>query len=279
MSEFTAETADTLYLEAEGVRFAYRSFGEQSDVPLVCCQRFRGTMDDWDPAVINGLARERRIILFDNAGVGLSSGESPNSMVGMANNAISFLEALGLTQVDLLGFSMGGSVAQAMTLLRPELVRRLILAGTGPGAGDGIQGGKPEVFQVAGKPINDSEDFMYLFFEPTETSLAAGRAYLKRLEGRQSPREPLVKPETVKAQLLAIVAWATGEGSYTRLSEIKQPVLVANGQNDIMVPTVNSFIMSQRLPNAQLIVYPDSGHGFLFQYPDLFVEHALLFIR
>nr|WP_314004077.1 alpha/beta hydrolase [uncultured Paenibacillus sp.] len=226
------------------------------------------------------MARERRVILFDNADVGLSSGEAPNTIAGMAKYAAAFIEALGLKQVDLLGFSLGGTVVQQLTLDRPDLVRRLILAGTGPGAGDGIQPPKPEVFQVAGKPVGGPEDFLYLFFEQTETSMAVGRAYLSRLEKREGPREPVVKPETMKAQLSAIAAWGKGEGAaYPRLGEIKQPVLVANGSNDIMIPTVNSFIMAQRLPNAQLIIYPDSGHGFLFQYADLFVEHALLFLR
>lgn len=279
-STISAESAETTYLEAKGIRFAYRTFGVPSDVPLVFCQRFRGTMDDWDPAVVNGLAQERRVVLFDNAGVGLSSGEAPDTIGGMANYAAAFIDALGFKQVDLIGFSMGGAVVQQLSLDRPDLVRRLILAGTGPGGGEGTQPAKPDVFPVAAKPVNDPEDFLFLFFEPTETSQAAGRDYLERLEKRQGAREPLVKPETVKAQLSAIGAWAKGQGSaYPRLSEIKQPVLVANGHNDIMSPTINSFVLSQRLPNAHLIVYPDSGHGFLFQYPERFVEHTLIFLR
>lgn len=277
-SEATAETVETSYIEAGGIRFAYRTFGKPSDVPLVFCQRFRGTMDDWDPAFVNALAKERTVILFDSAGVGLSSGEVAETFYGTAKYAVTFIEALGLKQVDLLGFSMGGYIAQLVTLDRPDLVRRLILAGTGGGTGEGTQSGKPEVFQVAFKPVNEPEDFLYLFFEPTETSRAAGLEYLERLARRKDDRAPLVKPESVQAQIKSAVAWGTNS-TFDRLGEIKQPVLVANGDHDIMVPTINSYIVSQRIPNAQLIIYPDSGHGFLFQYPDLFAEHVSLFLN
>ncbi|MCY9692684.1 alpha/beta fold hydrolase [Paenibacillus alginolyticus] len=277
-SRATAETVETSYIEADGIRFAYRTFGKQTDVPLVFCQRFRGTMDDWDPAFVNALAKERTVILFDSAGVGLSSGEVAESFYGTGKFAVTFIEALGLKQVDLIGFSMGGYVAQIVTLNRPDLVRRLILAGTGGGTGEGTQSGKPEVFQVAFKPVNEPEDFLYLFFEQTETSRAAGLDYLERLARRKDGRAPLVKPESVQAQLKSAMAWGTNS-TFDRLGEIKQPVLVANGDNDIMIPTINSYIVSQRIPNAQLIIYPDSGHGFLFQYPDLFAEHVSMFLN
>lgn len=274
----TAETVETSYIEADGIRFAYRTFGKPSDVPLVFCQRFRGTMDDWDPAFVNALAKERTVILFDSAGVGLSSGEVAETFYGTAKFAVTFIEALGLKQLDLLGFSMGGYIAQLVTLDRPDLVRRLILAGTGGGTGEGTQSGKPEVFQVAFKPVNEPEDFLYLFFEPTETSRAAGLEYLERLTRRKDNRAPLVKPESVQAQIKGAMAWGT-KSSFDQLGEIKQPVLVANGDNDIMIPTINSYIVSQRIPNAQLIIYPDSGHGFLFQYADLFAEHVSMFLN
>ncbi|PGZ92718.1 alpha/beta hydrolase [Bacillus sp. AFS029533] len=278
LNTFTAETVETSYLEADGIRFAYRTFGKPSDVPLVFCQRFRGTIDDWDPALINALARERTIILFDNAGIGLSSGETPESFFGTAKYVYTFIRALGLKQVDLLGFSMGGYIAQIVALEHPDLVRRLILAGTGGGTGEGTEAGKPEVFQVAFKPVNDAEDFLYLFFEQSETSKAAGLAYLERLARRKESRAPLVKPESVQAQIKGAGAWRT-ISTFDRLGEIKQPVLVANGNRDIMIPTVNSYIISQRIPNAQLIIYPDSGHGFLFQYPEMFAEHVNIFLN
>ncbi|MDQ0874596.1 pimeloyl-ACP methyl ester carboxylesterase [Paenibacillus sp. V4I3] len=274
----TAETVETSYIEADGIRFAYRTFGKPSDVPLVFCQRFRGTMDDWDPAFVNALAKERTVILFDSAGVGFSSGEVAETFYGTAKFAVTFIEALGLKQLDLLGFSMGGYIAQLVTLDRPDLVRRLILAGTGGGTGEGTQSGKPEVFEVAFKPVNEPEDFLYLFFEQTETSRAAGLNYLERLARRKDDRAPLVKPESVQAQIKSAVAWGTNS-TFDRLGEIKQPVLVANGDHDIMVPTINSYIVSQRIPNAQLIIYPDSGHGFMFQYADLFAEHVSMFLN
>ncbi|SDP29163.1 Pimeloyl-ACP methyl ester carboxylesterase [Paenibacillus sp. yr247] len=277
--EVTAETVETSYIDAKGIRFAYRTFGKPSEVPLVFCQRFRGTMDDWDPAFVNALAEERTVILFDSAGIGLSSGEVAESFFETGEYAITFIEALGLKQVDLIGFSMGGYIAQVVTVARPDLIRRLILAGTGGGIGEGTQSGKPEVFKVAFKPVNEPEDFLYLFFEPTETSRASGLQYLDRLANRrEDDRAPLVRAESVQAQIKSVVAWGK-DSTFDRLGEIKQPVLIANGSNDIMIPTINSYIVSQRIPNAQLIIYPDSGHGFLFQYADLFAEHVNLFLN
>lgn len=279
LSALTAETVPTSYVEAGGITFAYRKFGAESEVPLVFSQRYRGTMDDWDPAVVNGIAKERTVILFDSAGVGLSTGVTPNSVPDMADYAITFIETLGLKQVDLIGFSMGGMVAQHVTLKRPDLVRRLILAGTGPGAGEDTERSRDGVFEVMTTPVNEDKDFLFLFFEPTEISQAKGREYLERLQWRKTDRAPLVTAETIKAQTQALIGFAAGpDTAYPRLAEIKQPVLVANGDNDIMAPTINSFIMSQHIPNAQLILYPDSGHGFLFQYPERFVLHVSAFL-
>ncbi|AKG34161.1 alpha/beta fold hydrolase [Paenibacillus durus] len=279
LSALTAETVPTSYVEAGGITFAYRKFGAESEVPLVFCHRYRGTMDDWDPAVVNGIAKERTVILFDSAGVGLSTGVTPNNVPDMADYAITFIEALGLEQVDLIGFSMGGMVVQHVTLKRPDLVRRLILAGTGPGAGEDTERSRDGVFEVMTTPVNEDKDFLFLFFEPTETSQAKGREYLERLQWRKTDRAPLVTAETIKAQTQALIGFAAGpDTAYPRLAEIKQPVLVANGDNDIMAPTINSFIMSQHIPNAQLILYPDSGHGFLFQYPERFVLHVSAFL-
>lgn len=277
-NELTAETVDTSYIEADGIKFAYRTFGKPSNVPLVFCQRFRGTIDDWDPALVNAVAKERTVILFDNVGVGLSSGEVAETFYETAKSAITFIEALGLKEVDLLGFSMGGYIAQIVALERPDLVRRLILAGTGAGTGEGTKEGNPEVFEVAFKPVNDPEDFLYLFFEPTETSRDAGLKYLERLTRRMNSRAPLVKPESVQAQIKGALDWK-GNSTFDRLGEIKQPVLVANGNNDIMIPTINSYILSMQIPKAQLIIYPDSGHGFLFQHADLFAMHISIFLK
>ncbi|MGM0836721.1 MAG: alpha/beta fold hydrolase [Bacillota bacterium] len=275
----TAETVETSYIDVNGMKIAFRKFGVESEVPLVFCHRFRGTMDDWDPAVVNGLAEHRTLILFDNVGVGNSEGVAANSIPGMADYAIAFIEALGLKKIDLLGFSMGGFVAQTVTITRPDLVRRLVLAGTGPGAGEGIQGIQAEVFQVALKPVNVDEDFLYLFFEPTETSQIKGKEYLKRLQKRHKDRSPLVKQESFMAQAQALQKTSGEDSLFPRLADIKQTVLVMNGDNDIMAPTINSYIMSQKIENAQLIIYPDSGHGFLFQYPKMFAEHVTTFLN
>jgi pimeloyl-ACP methyl ester carboxylesterase len=282
----THNTAATQLVEGDGVRYAYRVLGPAGGVPLVFCQRFRGTMDDWDPAVVDALAAERRVILFDNAGIGLSTGETPDSIKGMADRVAAFLRLLAFTHVDLLGFSLGGYVALTVTLDYPELVRRLVLAGTGPGGGEGIVPAGPEIRQVAGRPVLGLEEYLYLFFSPSEASQAAGRRYWERVNTRgRDPlgcgpeREPPVSAATIKAQVAALVAWSHGTGSaFPRLGEITQPVLVANGHNDVMVPTINSYIMAQKLTNATLIIYPDAGHGFLFQYPETFTQHVLDFL-
>ena len=276
----THETAPTRFIEANGIRYAYRRFGKEFGVPLVFLQHFRGTMDNWDPMITNGFAQDRPVVLFDNAGVGLSGGETPDNVADMARHAVAFIGALGLMQVDLLGFSLGGFVAQQVTLGHPDLVRRVVLAGTGPQGGEGMDRFTPAVEAVATKEKSGPDSLLFLFFEPTATSQAAGRAFLQRLGARTTDRDEPSSLQTRDAQLKAIQAWGVPEGErYARLKQIRQPVFVANGTNDIMVPTVNSFILSQRLPNAYLILYPDSGHGFLFQYAELFVEHVSRFLR
>lgn len=276
----THNTAATHLVEGDGLRYAYRALGPAGGVPLVLCHRFRGTMDDWDPAVVDALAATRQVILFDNAGIGLSTGETPDSIKGMADRAAEFIRLMGLEQVDLLGFSLGGYVAQTVTLDYPDLVRRLVLAGTGPGGGDGIVPAGPEIRPVSGRSVLGLEEYLYLFFSPSKASQAAGRRYWARVNERGPEREPPVSEATIRAQVAALVAWSQGKGSaFPRLGEIKQPVLVANGHQDVMVPTVNSFAMAQKIKDATVIVYPDSGHGFLFQYPGRFTRHVLEFLE
>jgi len=275
----THNTAPTQFVEDNGLRYAYRTLGPSTGTPLVFCHRFRGTMDDWDPAVIDAIAAERPVILFDNAGIGLSTGETPDSVKGMADKAAEFIRLLGFTQVDLLGFSLGGYVAQTVTLNYPDLVRRLVLAGTGPGGGEGIVVAGPEIRQVSWRPILGLEEYLFLLFSPSEESRAAAHRCWERVNSRPD-REPAVSEATIKAQVTALIAWSQGNGSaFPRLGEIKQPVLVANGNNDVMVPTINSYTMAQKIKNATLIVYPDSGHGFLFQYPETFSRHVLEFLK
>ncbi len=274
----SAETTPTRFVSAGEVRFAYRRFGNPSGTPLVFLQHFRGSMDNWDPALLNGFAQDRTVITFDNAGIGFSSGEVPDNVAAMAQHALDFLDALQLGQVDLLGFSLGGYIAQHLTLSRPQLVRRLILAGTGPGKGEGTQDLNPTILDAASLPPSPN-GVLQLFFEPTATSQAAGAAFLQRLQTRAGERDPYLTGPGVQAQRTALTRWDRNEdAAYPRLREIAHPVLVAGGSHDLIIPTVNAFVLAQRLPNAQLIIYPDSGHGFLFQYHTLFGKHATLFL-
>jgi pimeloyl-ACP methyl ester carboxylesterase len=275
----THNTAETQFIEANGIRYAYRRFGSGKGLPLVCLQHFRGGLDNWDPLVTDGLAKNRSVILFNNAGVASSGGDPADSISGMARHVVAFVEALGLEQFDFLGFSTGGFVSQKVTLDRPDLVRRMILAGTGPEGGEAMGGYPDEVAQHATREIPIEEDFLYLFFSPTETSQAAGRAFWKRRHER-ADQDPPSSTAVMKAQAKAIGAWGNipDTARYARLKEITLPVLVVNGKSDIMVPTVNSFILQQRLPNAELIIYPDSAHAAIFQFPHLFVRDATLFL-
>jgi pimeloyl-ACP methyl ester carboxylesterase len=271
--------AETKFVEANEVRYAYREMGPKGGVPLVLCHRFRGTMDDWDPALIDVLATQRHVIIFDSAGVGLSSGQVPSRIKAMANHAVDFIAALGYAKIDLFGFSMGGFVAQIVTLDHPALVRRLILAGTGPGGAEGLQVAAAKVFDIAGRADPEFDDFLYLFFSPSVASRAAAVRYWERLHLRGPDRAPPVQRAGIDAQMAAVAAWTLGEcSSYKRLDSITQPVFVANGNNDLMIPTSNSFVLSQRLGDCLLIIYPDSGHGFLFQYPARFAQDVLVFL-
>jgi Predicted hydrolases or acyltransferases (alpha/beta hydrolase superfamily) len=278
MTTELSQTEPTQFVEAAGIRFAYRRFGQTGGVPLVFLQHFTGTMDSWDPLVVDGFARARPVILFDNAGVARSSGSTPDNVQAMAEHAVAFITALGLKQVDLLGFSLGGFIAQVIAAEHPELVRRMILAGTGQEGGEGIRN-LPQVLEQARQHSPD-ELRLFLFFEQTPTSQRAGREFLARQARRTADRDPESSEQTVGAQFTAIVAWgADADGRATaRLQRITQPVLIVNGKNDIMVPTVNSFAMFRQLPRARLTLYPDSGHGGLFQYADAFVNEGVRFL-
>ncbi|HSQ33174.1 MAG TPA: alpha/beta hydrolase [Gemmatimonadaceae bacterium] len=274
-----ANAAHTQVLRAGDIEFAYRTFGADSDVPIVLLARFRATMDDWDPAFLDALAAERRVVIFDNAGVGRSSGESPASIAGMAEHAGAFIRGLGYSLVDLLGWSMGGAVAQALALKQPELVRRLVVAGSGPGGVPGAPPMSERVRETVAKPVNSDDDFLYLFFEGSDERRAAGREHLRRLHRRVESDGPPTRMQTDQAMGRALVAWsAGGEGVYSQLHEIRQPVLVATGVHDVMIPAYNSYAMIERLPNAELVIYSDAGHGFLFQHAEKFGRRVLQFL-
>lgn len=280
MIQHTHQTAPTQYVEAKGIRFAYRRFGKSGSVPLVLNMHFTGTMDHWDPAVTDGLARDREVVLFDNAGISSSSGEVPNSIEEMAANAAAFIRSIGLTQVDVLGFSLGGFVAQELALAQPELVRRLILLGTGPRSGEGMASLTPEAKRIFGARYDDPDHlWLKVFFSPSQASQTAGRAYLKRFRLRLDGREPEVSEKVGPAQLEALTKWGTPqENPFDYLKAIAQPTLVLNGDRDVIIYSVNSWILQQNLPNAQLIIYPDASHGSQYQYPERFVQHASMFL-
>jgi pimeloyl-ACP methyl ester carboxylesterase len=280
MIQHSHQTAPTQFVDAAGIRFAYRRFGKSGGVPLVFNMHFTGTMDHWDPLVTDGLAATREVILFNNAGISSTSGEVPTSVEEMAGNAAAFIKALGLPKVDVLGFSLGGFVAQALTVANPGLVRRLILVGTGPRGGEGMATLTPEAQAVFGATYaNPDEVWLGVFFTPTEASQAAGRAFLKRFRLRQVGRDPEVNEKVAPAQINAIGKWGAPRwGALDYLREIVHPTLVINGSHDVIVYTANSLVLQRNLPNAQLILYPDSNHGSQYQYPALFVADVTRFL-
>jgi pimeloyl-ACP methyl ester carboxylesterase len=274
----TSKQAVTKTVDVEGTPFAYREVGPAAGVPVVFLHHFTAVLDDWDPAVVDGIAAERRVILVDLRGVGGSGGTTPDSVEAMAEDAVAFLEALGLSTVDLLGFSLGGAVAQVIVEKRPDLVRRVILAGTAP-AGDQGPAATGAVLQAAMEKAGaeGKHPKHFLFFSPTANSQAAADALLARLEERTADRDAPATNETIGAQLTALAKWEQS-ASPAGLANVDKPVLVVNGDEDTMMPTISSFHLAQLLPDAELSIYPDSGHGGIFQYHDLFVAQTLEFL-
>ncbi|MET7937133.1 alpha/beta hydrolase [Streptomyces sp. NPDC005322] len=279
MSESLHATAPTQFTEAGGVRYAYRKFGRETGTPLIFLQHFRGGMDHWDPLVTDGLAAKRPVVLFNNRGVASSSGETPDTVEALGDDLAAFVESLDMPRVDVLGFSIGGYVAQAFTLRHPALVHRLVLVGTKPRGGED-EGRHPDVTAVATRnPELTLEDLLFLFFEQSEDSQAAGKEFWERRRRRTADVDPPTSEQTTQAQARALEDWREVRGErYAELKRISQPTLVVSGRRDIMVPTVNSFILAQNIPRAQLIIYPNSGHGSHVQYPRLFVDHVARFL-
>jgi pimeloyl-ACP methyl ester carboxylesterase len=279
--EASAITAPTQFIETRLETYAYRRFGSGSAPPLVFLQHFTGTLDNWDPAVADGLAAGREVILFESAGVGRSTGEVPTTVDGMATHLLAFADALGLTRIDLLGFSLGGMVAQRVTLNRPSLVRRMLLVGTAPAGGEDIMHlEKPELSRILGDPsLSGYQILVKLFFTESEPSQAAGQAFVARLSARARDREPLSGPKVAQAQIAAFREWERVDGErFAELRRITQPCLVVNGKLDTMIPVRNSYVLAEHLPDATLLIYPDAGHGSLYQFHDSFVQHAKLFL-
>ena len=279
MTSFTHDTAPTQYAEGGGIRFAYRRFGGPGRPPLGFYQHFMGTMDDHDPALSDAFAGDREVILFNNAGVASSSGIVPDTIEAMARDAITFTDALGLTTIDVVGHSMGGLVAQEVALARPDLVRRLVLVGTGPRGGEGI-GARPELGCESCSPASTSGrktcGCRSCSRRPGRArrpgvpiSSASSPAPTATLRSRTGPSLPSVRQSQRRA---------AKDPSYANLKGLELPVLVVNGTDDIIIPTINSYILQQFLPDAELILYPDAGHGSHFQYPGLFVRHARIFL-
>ncbi|KAJ5662895.1 hypothetical protein N7507_003626 [Penicillium longicatenatum] len=281
----TLQIVPTSFVSVNGLRIAYRRFGASSPLPLVYVNHLRGSMDTLDPLLFNSIAESREVIVYDSAGIGHSEGTVPDSVPEMAEVAVSLLAALRISKADFIGFSMGGGIVQHIGYSYPQIVNKMILAGTQPGIGEGVALPPQEVLESAGanngQPPTE-EDMMYLFFYPSETSLALGRAWWKRIHERNvegESRKSYLDGTGVQSQLAAIFKFTTDARNFDRLADIKAPVLVTNGHTDIMSPTVNSFILQQRIPNAHLHLYPDAGHGHLFQVPELYAKELELFLN
>ena len=273
-------TAPTQFLDVNGDRYAYRRFGNRGAIPLLFLQHFTGTLDNWDPAVTDPLASERDVILFDNAGIGRSSGTVPGSVAGMAMHALAFLDGLGITTCDVLGYSLGGMVAQEMVLDRPSIFRRMILAATAPRGGEDIMHlDKPVLARHLGNPaLKGYAVLQKIFFAPTLSSQAAGEAFVARLMQRKEDRDPVSGPEVAGAQMAAFRDWERVNGErFASLGNIRQPTLVFNGVHDEMIPVRNSWWLSENMPNAMLLTFPDSGHGAIFQFSQAFTRQAAAF--
>jgi len=269
--------APTRTVTAGGVDYAYRELGPKAGVPVIFLVHLAGTLDNWDPRVVDGIAAKHRVIAFDNRGVGASTGKTPDSIQAMAKDAVTFIRALGFDQVDLHGFSMGGMIAQVIAEDEPELVRKLILTGTGPAGGKGIK----EVVWVAQLDtlrglLSRQDPKQFLFFTRTANGKRTGKEFLARLQERTVDRDTPISIKSYFAQLRACYGW--GKEAPHDLSHVRQPVLLVNGDHDRMLPTPNTLDMARRLPNNELVIYPDAGHAGIFQFHEQFVEKALDFL-
>jgi pimeloyl-ACP methyl ester carboxylesterase len=271
------ETAPTQFVQVGDAEVAYRRFGRRGAPPLLLLNYFAANMDDWDPKITNGFAAARGVIILDYPGIGLSSGTTPSAVAATTRDLVAFCRALSLNSFDIVGFSLGGMIAQQLAFEFPDMVRRIILLGTGARGGEGMT-----FTELSVDELDDPESLVMLaFFTPSETSKAAGRAYLERLKLRTAGRdEPVSRPAAI-AQLEAIRDWGAipSENRFAMLGNIRQPTLIVHGNKDVVVMPVNAFLLAQHLPNAQLIMYPDASHGAQSQHAEIFLEHARLFLN
>jgi pimeloyl-ACP methyl ester carboxylesterase len=276
MINYTHETVPAQFVEANGIRYAYRRFGKAGTVPLLFLGYFNANMDAWDPAVTNSLAAEHEVILFDNVGVGASEGETPHTVAEMVPHCAAFCRAVGLKAIYVVGFSLGGMIAQQLALDHPDLVQRLILLGTAPRGGEGLTFTELSAEEQA----NPAAFLLGAFFTPSDESQAAGRQYMKRLESRTKDRDLPVSRNSAVAQLAAIREWGIipTSGRYATLQNITHPTLIVHGNKDVVVGPLNALILAEQLPNAQLIVYSDSSHGAQYQHVRTFLQHVKLFL-
>jgi pimeloyl-ACP methyl ester carboxylesterase len=277
-SEYIAAPNKTVRA-ANGIDYAYREVGEGAPA-LVLLHHFRANLDNWDPALVDALAPDRRVVTFDNAGVAGSTGTTPSTITQMARDAIAFLEALELDAVDLLGFSIGSFVAQEIALIRPALVRRLVLASSAPRGAAGMHGWVPEVIGAVGEPERNPDGYLDVFFTRSDASRQAGKETLGRLTARHEDLDTLSSWQTRQAQYDAVCNWGIPDhGQLERVSAIGMPVFVANGDGDPMILPHYSYLLAGLIPQARLKIYPDAAHGFLFQHHDEFARDVDTFLR
>lgn len=271
-------TVPTQFISADSVSFAYREYGQQNGgTPVIFLNHLAAVLDNWDPRIIDGIAAKHHVVIFDNRGVGASTGEPAKSIEQMADDAITFIQAKGFKQVDLFGFSMGGMISQEIVLKQPQLIRKMILSGTGPAGGTGISTvGRVSNWDLVRGMATRQDPKVYLFFTRTENGKAAAKEFVQRINERTENRDKEITLTAYRAQLKALKKW--GNKKPADLSIIQQPVLVANGDHDRMVPTVNTYDLAKRLPNSSLIIYPDAGHGGIFQFNQDFVKQSLTFL-
>jgi pimeloyl-ACP methyl ester carboxylesterase len=276
MPQDTHETAATQFVQAADIQVAYRRFGRHGALPLLLLNYFAANMDDWDPRITNGFAATRDVIIFDYPGIGRSTGATPSTVAAMTKDIAGLCRALDLGSFDVVGFSLGGMIAQQLAFEFPDMVRRIMLLGTGPRGGEGMTFTELSADEL-GDPVSL---LMNAFFTPSAASQAAGHAYLARLKLRAADRDEPISGEAANAQLKAIREWGAipSENRFAMLGRIHQPTLIVHGNKDVVVMPINAFLLAEHLPNAQLIMYPDASHGAQSQHTEVFLQHARLFL-